>query len=125
MVSPGRFELPTYGLGNRCSIQLSYGDPTVYVSSLPQDRLLPAHEAQWVNVLGSQDVPANVTVGRSLRSRSAQGHSGAAFWTHATRHVPRGLVLQYRMDFQTDKLHPAIEGLQFDQKCQGIEVAPE
>lgn len=25
MVAPGRFELPTSGLGNRCSIQLSYG----------------------------------------------------------------------------------------------------
>ena len=25
MVSPGRFELPTSGLGNRCSIHLSYG----------------------------------------------------------------------------------------------------
>ena len=25
MVTPGRFELPTSGLGNRCSIQLSYG----------------------------------------------------------------------------------------------------
>jgi hypothetical protein len=23
--APGRFELPTYGLGNRCSIHLSYG----------------------------------------------------------------------------------------------------
>ena len=45
MVSPGRFELPAYGLGNRCSIQLSYGDPAVYVNSLPQDRLLSMHEA--------------------------------------------------------------------------------
>ncbi len=25
MVAPGRFELPTSGLGNRCSIHLSYG----------------------------------------------------------------------------------------------------
>jgi hypothetical protein len=25
MVTPGRFELPTNGLGNRCSIHLSYG----------------------------------------------------------------------------------------------------
>ena len=25
MVTPGRFELPTCGLGNRCSIHLSYG----------------------------------------------------------------------------------------------------
>ena len=25
MVAPGRVELPTFGLGNRCSIHLSYG----------------------------------------------------------------------------------------------------
>ncbi len=25
MAIPGRFELPTFGLGNRCSIRLSYG----------------------------------------------------------------------------------------------------
>ena len=25
VVAPGRVELPTFGLGNRCSIHLSYG----------------------------------------------------------------------------------------------------
>jgi hypothetical protein len=25
LVAPGRVELPTFGLGNRCSIHLSYG----------------------------------------------------------------------------------------------------
>ncbi len=28
MVAPGRVELPTFGLGNRCSIHLSYGAST-------------------------------------------------------------------------------------------------
>ena len=28
MVAPGRVELPTFGLGNRCSIHLSYGART-------------------------------------------------------------------------------------------------
>jgi hypothetical protein len=28
MVAPGRVELPTFGLGNRCSIHLSYGAKT-------------------------------------------------------------------------------------------------
>ncbi len=37
MVSKGRFELPTNGLGNRCSIQLSYKDPIF----LPPDRTSP------------------------------------------------------------------------------------
>ena len=30
MVAPGRVELPTFGLGNRCSIQLSYGATTTW-----------------------------------------------------------------------------------------------
>src|SRR5580704_8896117 len=33
MVAPGRFELPTSGLGNRCSIHLSYG-ATLLINNL-------------------------------------------------------------------------------------------
>jgi hypothetical protein len=38
-VTPGRLELPTNGLGNRCSIHLSYGATshnTNWLASLPQ-----------------------------------------------------------------------------------------
>ena len=76
MVSPGRFELPTYGLGNRCSIQLSYRDPAPYVNSLPHDRLLSAREAQRANVLGRQAFPADVIVGGSFALTVARPLSG-------------------------------------------------
>ena len=32
MVAPGRVELPTFGLGNRCSIHLSYGAVCLFAS---------------------------------------------------------------------------------------------
>lgn len=54
MVTPGRFERPTSGLGNRCSIQLSYGaarerlpddKPTEHCSNLAELLSLQNSEA--------------------------------------------------------------------------------
>jgi hypothetical protein len=50
-VAPGRFELPTSGLGNRCSIHLSYGatgaNSSVYTILL---QLLGLAEATFLGV---------------------------------------------------------------------------
>jgi hypothetical protein len=40
-VAPGRFELPTSGLGNRCSILLSYGAKRFNYSNLPKRLVKP------------------------------------------------------------------------------------
>jgi hypothetical protein len=88
MVSPGRFELPTYGLGNRCSIQLSYGDPAVYVNSLGEDRLpLPREIRACYPDAARRDVhPASPSPSKRL-------------------------VLQHRMDVLPGQLRPAAEKL--------------
>jgi hypothetical protein len=41
MVTPGRFELPTCGLGNRCSIHLSYGATTYILAQRFQETVGP------------------------------------------------------------------------------------
>jgi hypothetical protein len=40
MVAPGRVELPTFGLGNRCSIHLSYGAVCLFASVYTPRRVL-------------------------------------------------------------------------------------
>jgi hypothetical protein len=40
MVAPGRVELPTFGLGNRCSIHLSYGAVCLFASVYTLRRVL-------------------------------------------------------------------------------------
>src|SRR5580692_4539332 len=50
MVTPGRFELPTCGLGNRCSIHLSYG------ATLP-DCTKKEHSVGW-SLVGERHGPA-------------------------------------------------------------------
>jgi hypothetical protein len=37
MAVPGRLELPTFGLGNRCSIRLSYGTGLALLNALDAD----------------------------------------------------------------------------------------
>src|SRR5712691_7741614 len=51
MAVPGRLELPTFGLGNRCSIQLSYGTGRLYLARenpAQYERRLPSLEPSTV-----------------------------------------------------------------------------
>ena len=63
MVAPGRFELPTSGLGNRCSIHLSYGAPfsnLLFHFSLHQSRSTARMRTLHVHCTPTASGPRNL-----------------------------------------------------------------
>src|SRR5688572_3265046 len=84
-IAPGRVELPTSGLGNRCSIRLSYG---------AADRF---YQARDEITLSQQNFDRNSALREKLR--------GKGLGAMELANVPIGVLTQVRMDPNAGILH--------------------